>query len=835
MADQAEQDASVAEQEQDQQEEQPLEQETPMSAPPAPLMPQEQVRPAAPAARPPGMVQGAVQRVITTRDTLLYDPATDTQRYRGRPQTKASVAEKNIADWLDDQVAKPEANNWCIQIRRVLPTHLRDRALPTAQHTCSMMPYDKLQQEITEAWGGGEYRCQICGPDGSVVDNLRAWNISIPTTVYPTKLEIYAQQPGDGPAKAPGDEESEVMKEARRSLKEQAETDLLKERQEQAAQRRAEAELKTMIKKRELTRLERELSRSDDPAAGAAIVQQIERLEARMREERKELEQRLETERRDSAARADADRKAMMEAITKVAEIAAKPQAPADNGLKEILVAMQNAAAQSQAQFTQMLTALLPAMKGDGSQGGLKEVLTAIQTGASASQDRLAQMLTAILPALTAKPDNTANQQVMELIKHNSELALQTANRENSGQQKMIASLLEATVSRSNQQTQAMTPEAVLKIMELGERRLERSFDMYQRLGGGTERGGEEENEGRDEDYDPKLGLLGNAGKALYYGLKKLPELAATYPQVGQLLIGLLGTSRPTDAQMAAKARQMEAQYPGLSGGQRQAALPPPVAQRPIQQMGNVPPPMAPPMSMARPAPMPPPVAAPQPAPSPVPTTPPPVARVNQEQQRIDAETELEGEASGVEPGEINIDEEIAKMAEANLRDAVNSTMMLLLTDMAGNIDKREWPEDATESWHQDFRTALVLAPSDKERVMYLQQMCDPQVWGRVLKAVNDKPEELVKFYRELGRFVELNKGLRADAAALAAPKPTVPVPVPAPTPTTQAVSVPPAQVITLTPESTTTNESVPVQVEVPKPEQQPAPVLVTPPPAAQA
>lgn len=759
-------------------------------------------------------IHGGIQRTIT--DKMLI-PATSARSIATPrlqlPREKSEV--RSDREFLDDLIRQPESAEYIIKIYRNLPSRWENRDVPRgAIHDCAIMEYDALYEEIIQAWGGGNYRCIIRDRDGNTPSGTRAMTIDIPTTITPPKFVKYtdpsAVSANEAAALAQQDkdeDESETVKELKRQLKEQTELDLLRERQGAAEQRRLEAELKSQLKRREIQRLQKEADNGTE--GGAKIEQILMQINAQREQDRRDMEARFERDRkereeREERAKVEAERKAdeqrretremfqqLSNNITKVAEMAvAASNKPVDSGMKEMVALFAGQQQNAQQQTTQLLASLVPAITQKPADTGFKDVLVAM----SAQQQQQAQQTTQFLTALATKPD-TGNQQLIEVMKHNADMIVRSTNKENTQQQQMINGLMQAVIQAK--QGHEMTPDLMLRIMDLGEKRFERVLNLTQNMSGPA--GGEEEGGGGEEEgggYDPKLGFLGNAGKALFYGLKKLPELAVQYPQLGQVLVNLVGTRAPSDAQLAQTAHRLEA------GGMNSMQLPPPVtapqhypqpqmmrAPYPQYQMGGFTPPSLPPAQapMMHPQQMNPMAQVPQQvAPQPAPQ------QAQPQQAQIDAATELEGESIGVDlpstqtpsaqsEGEAQLNEALAN-SEARLRGAVTDAISQAVLDITDKVSVHRWPEDADDNWPGDFKKAIVGASDHQQRFALIQAKCDPAVWEKLMNLImivetdatavrEAKQAEQLQLYRDLEQFIEMNR-LMPDAI----PMPAAPV-----------------------------------------------------------
>ena len=795
-----------------------------------------------------GKVDGMIQRTVT--DRMMIDPKLRpelAQSRQGKPPIKDSEKARSDREFFSDLMGRPESADWYVRSTRILPSH-NSEGVPVPRqhdslHDCAVMDYDSLYDELRNAWGGGTYRLGVYDKDGDPVrlPGMHSIIMEIPTSLHAPKLEKYAgmnktpEPPPNGNG-ADKDDESPMLKETRRQLKEQMEIDLIRERQEQAAARRTEAEMKAALKRKELERMQKELSgdQGGDKITTALLEMQRQvtqdrkdmdtRLdaerkerEAKMEAERKERETKAETDRREAERRADADRatmqtmfKEMSVAITAVANKPAPP--PPDNGMKEMLPAIITALSAKPAQDT-----------------GMKDVLVAMQNNSQQGQQMLTQMLTTILPSIAAKPDQGAAQ-MMEMVKQNAEMVMRSANKENSNQQALVNSLIQTVIA--NKQGQELTPSAYMDIMQLGEKRMERMLNMAQQF---SERGGgdEEESSSPAEGYDAKLGFLGNAQKALFYGLRELPKLAVQHPELVQMVTKLFGTPKPTDEQVSQAAQRLEQQNMGMHG------LPPPVAPQQFQQMAQIPyqqqqalPNFGVPPAVGQnqqvvqqqPRPV---QQAPQPAAQPPQITP-------AQQSQVDSATELEGEAIGVDMGaqpptttpsgtvaDILAPDAASQTpeqeAEERLCAAVTTSMDLCASDIADKIAKRTWHENATDFWPRDFKRAIVNAADNRQKVMFIQGKCDKPVWAKLIGLVTPQPNdtdavkvekqaELSQFYADLARFCDMNKEpvapsqstpeLKPVASATVISVPTTVVATPVAAPVTATI-VPPTVVAT--------------------------------------
>ncbi len=330
------------------------------------------------------------------------------------------------------------------------------------------------------------------------------------------------------------------------------------------------------------------------------------------------------------------------------------------------------------------------------------------------------QMITAIM---AKPPDDSSGRMIESWMKLNSSSSTKFDG--------MVEKLMNVLLSKDKQQV--LTPEVIFALQDKMEARIERMMNMGQTVTANNEEGG--------EDYDPALGFLGNAGKALFGSLKALMDSAATNPKLLELAATLIGSRNPTNQDLARVAYQMEQAGTGLPPAlmQHQQHALPQFAPTNQQTIPYPQPPMQPQRSM------PPSIAPAQPAP--------------QVQQSV--ANELEGSASGL-PGNGDPEQQrpmtAEELAEENLVDAVTRTLEIMIGESVGKPMQRTWPEDARDHWNKDFIAKLVECTDNRTRLNMIGQKCDPQVAGKLNAIWQQFPEEQNVFWREFMRLMEMVK-----------------------------------------------------------------------------
>ncbi len=715
--------------------------------------------------------------------------------------TRDSEKTKDDREWLDAFMGKAEAGDHQLAVSRYYPhTNIDGDPVPTGPDSRHLMPvdyYDNLQTTISEVWGGGRYRITICDSQGRRVDDItRCILLDISTVQYPPKRIKYEKlepvrslKNGTAVVAPPVDDELTQKRRERDLLLEE---ERISEQQDRILNAKREREYKSKKRDLELAQLERELNpRKDEKNAELALLEKRleeekrererkydedrrEREEAARRadEDRKERERKYEADRLESARRyeedkkdaqrrsdevqrrADEDRKAFMEAqnnmALKLTELANKPPPPKDDTMAQMLAVMAPV-------LTAIISKPLPPPPDN------KELFLALSHAQSESSKQIASMTTSLLAAPKADPMATYMPMMMEVVKGNKV-----------GENNLINNLITSLVSNKGD---ALTPEVMMQLMQMGEKRAERLIELANGGGHGNQ-GGQD-----GEDYDPSLGFLGNAGKMLFGGLKELMSQGMNNPQILELIKHFAGTKNPTDRQLAQAVWQMEqnSQLPNVA---QQPQLPQPGQWAPTD-VAAVPYPQRPtPDQLNRARSGPPPLPGQQPRP----VQPPPAVT-----QQSAIANELEGAASGLPS---NGDPEDAppttpeQLADDELRAAVTHTVETIIADTVNKPAKREWPEDATEHWSRAFIKQICDCPYEQgpgSRLHILGSKCEPAVAAQLSQLLQTNAEELAIFWNEFRRFVDMNVKLFAQQAQAAPPmqptQPQAPPVTPAPLP----------------------------------------------------
>ncbi len=350
-----------------------------------------------------------------------------------------------------------------------------------------------------------------------------------------------------------------------------------------------------------------------------------------------------------------------------------------------------------------------------------KEIFIEMGKAQAESTKQIASMTTAMLTAPKTDPNAASMALVMKMMENDK-----------SGKDNLLANLITAFVNNKGQE---FTPELMLKFIEKGESNATRMLEFSHGI---NQHGGEE-----GSDYDPALGFLGNAGKALFGSLKALIDSAANNPAMLDIVKALVGTKNPTNDQLAQAAYRLEQQ--GMNP----------------QQIAFQQPPQLPPVYTPTDAPYAPYPPRPNPAQPQQRSGPPRVAPPPQPVPAQSAVTnELEGAASGL-PSNGDPEQQLPltpeELAEENLRDAVTRTVELMIGEAKGKPQKRAWPEDATANWNADFIKAICDTTYDQMRLRLLDSKCERSVASQLNDIwLADVSEQRI-FWDELHRFVDLN------------------------------------------------------------------------------
>lgn len=667
----------------------------------------------------------------------------------GRVNNRAPYApeksrEKDDREYLDSFNMTSKAGEYRLKCTRYQPsTNADGDQVPTGMnslHEVSCMSYDELQQEICMAWGGGAYRVTFIEENGKRADDIqRCILINIPTAQHPPKITKFEKiEPTRSlkiPIGIPLDESTEDAKRRERDYQEQVKEERRQEALDMLEAKKNKRELEKIRREKELAQIRKEvMAPVEDRSKNAEIELLKQRLEEekktreeaarRQEEDRKEERRRYEEDKKESQRRADDDRKMMFESLAKlgdsIKEIVNRPVvAPApDNTLKELGAMMVPV-------LTAMITRPAP-LPPDHT-----PLIMEMNKINAESQRSNMQIVTAIMQ----KPTDDGSAKMIDNW-------MKISSKDNSKYDGMIEKLLSVLISKDK--GQVMTPDMIFNLQDKMEQRLERLMNISQ---GNAPQDGEGE-----AGYDPALGFLGNAGKALFGSLKALMDSAASNPALLELVAKVVGSRNPTDLQLAQAAYQMEhsGQIPPAIGYQAQPQLPHDYA--PINQPTiPYPPPPQPYQQPQRPRAGPPPLAQPP-------------AQPAATQQSV--ENELEGATSGLPS---NADPEqtqpmsAEELADANLNEAVTFTVEIMIGEATGKPEKRVWPEDASDHWNKTFIKRICDEPSEHMRLQMVGSKCDPAVAQRLNVIWQADPQEQAIFWTEFRRFVDMNKTQRVQ------------------------------------------------------------------------
>lgn len=686
-------------------------------------------------------------------------------------------------EFLDELHLKPEFVRCKILIIRYAPTHdsAGNEVVCDRMMTVSVKPYDEVVEDVAAGVGGGRYKGIITDEHGREIPSVgRVILIDIPTSQYPPKNEVAYDRAGKvtlAPLPETGD--SDDFKEDQKRHNEEMKRLALRQRQEDAEMKRMEAELKMKSRRLEIARMERQISGGNEESEMKALLLKLEADRLKAEQDRKDELRRVDDLRKDEIRRLDEerkedrrqqdlrftalmdqqreDRKLMMEALKPL------PPPPQDNRLMEVMMAMFKS-----------------------------------------SSDQVVALASKPAPQLPAPPDYMP--MLAEINKTNSQMFAALAQRpqEDKGE-KMLDAMVKITNMTKKDDTllnQLLTSALTKKddgfgvkdfftLMELGEQRTEKIFNKAQELAGAMAPAASEEI--TEDGYDPKLGFLGNAGKSLFAGLKSVVEMAATNPQVQELLVKMVGSRNPSQQDLAVAAMRMEHQFapPPLMAPPPQQIQPqfrtpyaqplPPSPTSPQQQQANelhrqqvnqqyaVPQPGQPqPQPWNRVD-----VVAPLQGPPPMSGQRPPAPQQTQQQA---VANELEGAASGVtlpsngdpEADVLPSNEEIARQAQV---ETVTATMAIALEEIITKPAVRTWAEHAHDTWPKALKEQIVAAPSMQEKVGLIMNNCAEDVWVRLNQKIEEEDKtvergkEQMHFAGQLMRLVEMNTVKQGVAA----------------------------------------------------------------------
>ncbi len=675
---------------------------------------------------------------------------------RQQPYAKDTEKAKDDREWLDAFMLKPEAGEYQLCITRYYPNSNADGdPVPTGIDSRELSPvcfYDELQPLVADIWGGGRFRVTISDSNGRRVDDItRCILLDISTTAYPPKRTKYEKIETTRGAKNsmvadPVDDELTRKKRERELLLEE---ERIAETMDRKLSAQREREFKTKKRDLELQQLERELNpRKDEKSAELALLEkrleeekrQREDLARKAEEERKERDRKYDEDRKERDRRYEDDKKeaarlhaettkAFMDQMARMNDKLVEVQnRPAENTMEKMMAVM-----------APIVTAIIT--KPAAPLPDNKEIFIEMGKAQAESTKQIASMTTAMLTAPKTDPNASSFAMMMKLMENDK-----------SGKDNLMANLIQAII---NNKDDKLTPDMMIQLINMGEKRADKLIEMTQ----GIQHGGEEGSE-----YDPALGFLGNAGKALFGSLKALMDSAANNPAILDIVKALVGNKNPSNAELAQAAWRLEQQ--GMNPQQ--------IA---FQQQPQLPPVYTPTDTPYAPYPPRPNPAQPQQRQGPPRVAPPP-----QPPAQSAVANELEGAASGL-PSNGDPEQQVPltaeELAEENLRDAVTRTVELMIGEAKGKPQKRAWPEDATANWNADFIKAICDTTYDQMRLRLLDSKCERSVASQLNDIwLADVSEQRI-FWDELHRFVDLNmKRFAPQPVPAQNPPPTPQTPV---------------------------------------------------------
>lgn len=677
-------------------------------------------------------------------------------RVNSRPPFAPEKARaKEDRDFLDEFNIKADAAKYQLSCIRNLPAANSDGdPVPTgiaSKHIFPVMSYDELVDSIQGVWGGGSYRVSFVEENGRLADNIaRCIIVNIPTTQCAPKREKFEVveasrvSKSTSPAVTPMSESALLEIEAQNEFKLRELEARRREKLDELAQRETEREYKKLKREKELQQLRKELLEPGELKKSSEIELLERRLEeekrareaAEMRREQERKEERERQERRDEEARRrdEETRKLMMDGIMRMSEsireVANKP-VQKDDSIEKLM-----------AMVVPIATALVnrPIPPPPDNTPLLLEMSKQQMTSQQASMQTIATIM--------ARPADNSNEKMLETI-------IKVGSKQDATNQAMITGMMQALLEKDK--GQVLTPEVIMDLQERAEKRMERMMGLNSGIRG------QDGEEGGDDGYDPALGFLGNAGKALFGSLKALMDSAATNPALMNLAAQLIGSRNPTDRQLIQVAQRLEQSggIPPAIGYQQQPMLP----EVSSYAQPQIPYPQPPQNQLRAGSGMPPPLAQPaqQPQFAQGPVNPMPVqapqAITGAQQQSV--ASELEGATSGLPSNDgPDLSSQLTpdQLAEENLIDAVSRTVEIMIAEMKGKPAKRTWPEDASDHWNKGFVDHVCSLITSNDQLRAIGMKCDPSVRNVFNQTLRENPDELSILWTELARFVSMNQ-----------------------------------------------------------------------------
>lgn len=668
-----------------------------------------------------------------------------------RPAGQDTAKIKGDREFLDALMVKPEAANFKVAIHRILPTQIDGDELPKGKLSddTPLCFYDDLRNEIIEAWGGGKYRCVVVDEQGRCVPGIaQSVLVEISTIQYKPKFVKYEQvemlRSGKGANSVINLEDEDIVRERAEEKKAKERERMENERYAREMREKTQS-IQRLMKEKELARLMREASGSEEQAKNDPRVdimmakieedrrryedekkrqeEERRRLDDERKEEKRRHEEELKEERRrnedalkEAARQREEDRRRFEETQAKLFEkLADKPK---DDGIMPVLLAMINR-----------------------------------QPPPDKAPELFMEMnrqTTAVLQsALAPKPvDNSQMDKIFQLmLKDDPE---KTA---------MMNSLMQAAFHKKED----LTLDKMMQLLKMGKDEAKEYFQLAQGMSVGKD------GEPTEDDYDPALGVMGNVTKGIFSGLKTLAGMAMQSPELQQVLLALVGKKNPDDAALANAARMMESQgytpQQMFMGPQATQQLPFQPQQQPYNAHTMYPPvqqqlqPNAfPPMPGRNPPQQRPAVQQQQSAQQQQP--------VNQTAQQQQVVSEIEGASSGLPSNDGPVEEAPSEltpeqMAEIAMREEVTETVRIMISEGVTKPNVRSWVEYAYDKWPKHLLIKLGMMTSERERWPLISSLCAREVWVQFGTLLNSQIQsgdasEQVLAHNELNRLMDM-------------------------------------------------------------------------------
>ncbi len=675
----------------------------------------------------------SVRRVPISQITGAAAPI----RVQHAPRPKENNIASTDREFIDGLLASPDSIEWSFVVHRNSPSRWEGKPLKCGRiYTLKIMPYDSLYENVAETAQGGDYRIAIVDRAGKYVKDskIRVINFSIPTSSCPPRdpppesdgLETVE---ADGQHALPPPTSSALDPDWKKQMDEDLMRSLADERKSAARRRQIKADTEAAMEALQLNRLQKALLKDGEDGEGeSAVAIKL----GEMEQQRRESEQKAEQLRRESEQKHERE-----------------------------MAELRKDARDNQTQVNTVLAGLVE--KIGAIPAAIQAAVATKDTGKSSTDLMLAMqansmdMIKTLLPALVPKQDNTATQ-IAEIVRAGQEANVKLTTRENTAAQQLVNTLI-GHLAAPDRNKGGGDLEIAMKFMEMGRKQTREMFEFAREANGGGG-GGDAPGDDEGEGYTSGGGILGNAGKAIFAGIRDFAKAAANNPQWAELLAHWIGSRKPTEQQMIQHAHQMEMgmqQQFVAPGQQRSLQQGPPAVRQTAQPRGPL---ITPTSQFVTPG-GPPQVIQPPPhqevfqTPQPEMQAPTanPQMEVASEERMVEVEVDA-GPQQQVEEEEFD-----QSTYEGRLRYFVTESIKIAIVDIEDQRVARGWVEDALQYWPKKFLVEIMNCADDQQRVQMIGSQCSEAVINKFSGILQSNGPELALFNEQMRTLIASVKG----------------------------------------------------------------------------